>query len=435
MTDHVQLFLEFIKHSPSAFHAADAVCGMLRAGGYQELAESKPFDIAPGGKYYVTRNRSAVIAFAVPETGFAHFQIVASHSDSPTFKLKPGFEDESAGHYLRLNVERYGGMIMSTWFDRPLSIAGRALVKNGGTLTTKLVNLDRDSVLIPNMPIHFNREVNDGYKFNAQVDLLPLYGTKNDKGALTAEIAKAIGANAGDIVACDLFLYNRMPGSVWGAENCYFSCPRIDDLECAYTSFAALLSTKAEGHINVCAVLDNEEVGSGSKQGADSTFMGDVLTRIGLALGASDGEIRAAIASSFMVSADNAHAVHPNHPEKYDAQNRTFMNGGVVIKHNANQKYTTDAVSDAVFSSICEKAGVPVQHFSNRSDVLGGSTLGNIANTHTSMNTVDIGLAQLAMHSSYETAGCKDVEYMVRALSAFYGSNVVVTADGEIEIA
>ena len=435
MADHVQLFLEFIKHAPSAFHAADAVCGMLRACGYQELAESKPFDIAPGGKYYVTRNRSAVIAFAVPERGFAHFQIVSSHSDSPTFKLKPGFEDESAGHYLRLNVERYGGMIMSTWLDRPLSIAGRALVKEGGRLTTKLVNLDRDSVLIPNMPIHFNREVNDGFKFNAQVDLLPLYGTKNDRGALTAEIAKAIGANAEDIVACDLFLYNRMPGSVWGAENGYFSCPRIDDLECAYTSVAAMISAKAEGHINVCAVLDNEEVGSGSKQGADSTFMGDVLTRIGLALGASDGEIRAAIASSFMVSADNAHAVHPNHPEKYDAQNRTFMNGGVVIKHNANQKYTTDAVSDAVFSSICEKAGVPVQHFSNRSDVLGGSTLGNIANTHTSMNTVDIGLAQLAMHSSYETAGCKDVEYMVRALSAFYGSNVVVTADGEIEIA
>ena len=434
MTDHVQLFLEFIKHSPSAFHAADAVCSMLRASGYQELAESKPFNIVPGGRYFVTRNRSAVIAFAVPETGFAHFQIVASHSDSPTFKLKPGFEDESAGHYLRLNVERYGGMIMSTWFDRPLSIAGRALVKDGGRLTTKLVDLNRDSVLIPNMPIHFNREVNDGYKYNAQVDLLPLYGTKNDKGGLTAEIAKSIGASAADIVACDLFLYNRMPGSVWGANDAYFSCPRIDDLECAYTSVAAFISAKAENHINVCAVLDNEEVGSGSKQGADSTFVGDVLTRIGLALGANDSEIRAAIASSFMVSADNAHAVHPNHPEKYDAQNRTFMNGGVVIKHNANQKYTTDAVSDAVFSAVCEKAGVPVQHFSNRSDVLGGSTLGNIANTHASMNTVDIGLAQLAMHSSYETAGCKDVEYMVRALTAFYGSNIVVTADGEIDI-
>ena len=435
MANHVQLFLDFIKHSPSAFHAAESITGMLRAAGYTELAESKPFDIVPGGKYFVTRNRSAVIAFAVPETGFAHFQIVASHSDSPTFKLKPGFEDESAGHYLRLNVERYGGMIMSTWFDRPLSIAGRALVKDGGKLTTKLVDLDRDSMLIPNMPIHFNRDINDGYKYNAQVDLLPLYGTKGDKGALKNEIAAAAGVSDDDIVACDLFLYNRMPGSIWGANDAYFSCPRIDDLECAFTSVAAFLAAKAEGHINVCAVLDNEEVGSGSKQGADSTFLGDVFTRIGLALGVSDGEIRAAIASSFMVSADNAHAIHPNHPEKYDAQNRTYMNGGVVIKHNANQKYTTDAVSDAVFSSICEKAGVPVQHFSNRSDVLGGSTLGNIANTHASMNTVDIGLAQLAMHSSYETAGCKDVEYMVRALTAFYGSNVVVTGDGEIEIA
>ena len=430
MANHVQLFLEFIKHSPSAFHAADAICGMLRASGYTELAESKPFDIAPGGKYFVTRNRSAVIAFAVPETGFAHFQIVSSHSDSPTFKLKPGFEDESAGHYLRLNVERYGGMIMSTWLDRPLSIAGRALVKDGGKLTTKLVNLDRDSVLIPNMPIHFNREVNDGFKFNAQADLLPLYGVKGDKGALTAEIAGAIGADAEDIVACDLFLYNRMPGSVWGANDAYFSCPRIDDLECAYTSVAAMLSAKADGHINVCAVLDNEEVGSGSKQGADSTFMGDVLTRIGLALGASDGEIRAAIASSFMVSADNAHAVHPNHPEKYDAQNRTFMNGGVVIKHNANQKYTTDAVSDAIFSEICARAGVPVQHFSNRSDILGGSTLGNIANAHVSMNTVDIGLAQLAMHSSYETAAVADVTALEDAMAAYYGSALEATETG-----
>ena len=435
MDKHVQLFLEFIKHSPSAFHAVDSIAAMLRASGYTELLESKPFDVVPGGKYFVTRNRSAIVAFAVPETGFAHFQIVASHSDSPTFKLKPGFEDESAGHYLRLNVERYGGMIMSTWFDRPLSIAGRALVREGSKLTTKLVDLDRDSMLIPNMPIHFNRDINDGYKYNAQVDLLPLYGTKNDKGALKDEIAAAAGVSAEDIVACDLFLYNRMPGSVWGANDCYFSCPRIDDLECAYTSVAAFLSTKAEGHINVCAVLDNEEVGSGSKQGADSTFLTDVFARVGAALGASDSEIRAAIASSFMVSADNAHAVHPNHPEKYDAQNRTFMNGGVVIKHNANQKYTTDAMSDAIFSTICEKAGVPVQHFSNRSDVLGGSTLGNIANTHASMNTVDIGLAQLAMHSSYETAGCKDVEYMIRALTAFYGSNVLVTADGEIDIA
>ncbi|MBQ7826518.1 MAG: M18 family aminopeptidase [Clostridia bacterium] len=435
MSKHVQLFCDFIAKSPSAFHAADTLCAMLESGGYAPLRECDPWSLVPGGKYYVTRNRSSVIAFAIPETGFSHFQVVSSHSDSPTFKLKHSCEDETAGgSYLRLNVERYGGMIMSTWFDRPLSIAGRVLVREGGKLSTRLVDLGRDAVLIPNMPIHFNREVNDGYKYNAQVDLLPLYGGKDSRGMLLAEIARAAGVSEEAIVSRDLFLYARQPGTVWGAQSEFFSCPRIDDLECAYTSAAAFLASEAVGHINVLAVFDNEEVGSSSKQGADSTFLTDVFARIGQALGATDSQIRAAIASSFMASADNAHAVHPNHPEKYDAQNRTFMNGGVVIKHNANQKYTTDAVSCAIFCALCEKAGVPVQHFANRSDVLGGSTLGNIANIHASMNTVDIGLAQLAMHSSVETAGCDDVDYMIRALHALYSSNIVVHADGEIEI-
>ena len=434
MADHVQLFLDFVRKSPSAFHAVKTLCAALDAGGFTPLSETQPWRIVPGGKYYVTRNLSSIVAFAVPETGFAHFQIVSSHSDSPTFKLKHICEDETAGGYLRLNVERYGGMIMSTWFDRPLSIAGRVLVREGSALTTRLVDLGRDAVLIPNMPIHFNREVNDGYKYNAQVDLLPLYGGAGSKGMLKAELARAAGVSEDAIVAQDLFLYARTPGSVWGAQSEFFSCPRIDDLECAYTSAAAFLASEAVGHINVLAVLDNEEVGSGSKQGADSTFLSDVLYRAGAALGASDSEIRAAIAASFMASADNAHAVHPNHPEKYDAQNRTLMNGGVVIKHNANQKYTTDAVSCAVFSGLCAMAGVPVQHFANRSDMLGGSTLGNIANKHASMNTVDIGLAQLAMHSSYETAGCADVAHMVRALVLLYSHNIVMRADGALTI-
>ena len=434
MQTQVQSFLDFIARTPSAFHVVAELSSMLEANGFTRLAEHEAWTVVPGGKYYVTRNNSAIIAFAVPETGFAHFQIVASHSDSPTFKLKHNAEDEIGGRFLRLNTERYGGMIMSTWFDRPLSIAGRALVREGNAVVTKLVNLDRDTVMIPNMPIHFSREVNDGYKYNAQVDLLPLYGGENAKGMLKNEIAAACGVSAEDIIACDLFLYNRMSGSIWGANNAFFSCPRIDDLECAYTSLKAFLAAKAEGHINVFAVMDNEEVGSGSKQGADSTFLGDVLHRTGEALGAADSLIRAAISASFMASADNAHAVHPNHMEKYDAQNRTFMNGGVVIKHNANQKYTTDAVSCAIFSAICEKAGVPVQHFCNRSDILGGSTLGNIANTHISMNTVDIGLAQLAMHSSYETAGCADVDYMIAALTQMYNTNIVTTADGMFAI-
>ena len=427
-------FIDFVRRSPSAFHAVDAICAQLDAAGFVRLDEGEPYAVAPGSRCYVTRNRSSVIAFTVPQQGFSPFAIVASHSDSPTFKLKAGYEEEALGQYIRLNVERYGGMIMSTWLDRPLSIAGRALVREDGALRTHLVDLERDAVLIPNMPIHFNREINDGYKFNPQVDLLPLYGDAQAKGALATEIASLCGAKPEDVLSADLFLYNRTPGSVWGAHGEFFSCPRIDDLECAYTSLQAFLTAKHAAHISVYAVFDNEEVGSGTKQGADSSFLTDVLARVGAALGADDAALRTAACRSFMVSADNAHAVHPNHPEKYDAENRVFMNSGVVIKHNANQKYTTDAVSSAIFSEICAKAGVPVQHFANRSDVLGGSTLGNIANTHLSMNTVDIGLAQLAMHSSYETAGTKDVEYMTDALRAFYEAEIQMRGDGEYRL-
>ena len=429
MNEHVLSFLDFIKSAPSAFHAVSAVCRMLEENGFSRLNEHEEFAVRPGGKYYITRNQSAVIALTIPENGFTPFNIVASHSDSPTFKLKPSCEEAVLGQYTRLNVERYGGMIMSSWFDRPLSIAGRVIARGGGRIITKLVDFERDAVLIPNMPIHFNRDINDGFKYNAQVDLLPLYGDGDAKGALLEEIAGRCGMPAEDIMACDLFLYSRTAGSVWGAKNEFFSCPRIDDLECAYTSLRAFLAAKDARQINVCAVLDNEEVGSGSKQGADSTFLTDVLARVSAALGASDSQFRAALAASFMVSADNAHAVHPNHPEKYDADNRTFMNGGVVIKHNANQKYTTDAVSDAIFSLICKKAGVPVQHFANRSDVAGGSTLGNIANAHASMNTVDIGLAQLAMHSSYETGAVADAIALKNALTAFYGATLDTDGD------
>ena len=416
MNDAVKCFIDFISESPSAFHAVHTICYELETAGFARLAEH--------------RNRSAVIAFTIPEDGFTHFQIVASHSDSPTFKLKHTAEETVCGQFTRLNVERYGGMIMSTWLDRPLSIAGRVLVKDGNALRTELVDLDRDAMLIPNMPIHFNREVNDGYKFNAQADMLPLYGDAAAKGSLTAELAKLCGEEPENIVASDLFLYPRTPGSIWGAKDEFFSSPRIDDLECAYTSLHAFLSSKPQGHINVFAVMDNEEVGSGSKQGADSTFLTDTLERAAASLNVTGSAFRVMLASSFMVSADNAHAVHPNHPEKYDATNRCFMNGGVVIKHNANQKYTTDAVSCAIFETICSRAGVPVQHFANRSDILGGSTLGNIANAHASMNTVDIGLAQLAMHSSYETAGCADVEHMMNALEAMYDTDIKTTADG-----
>ncbi|MBQ6398642.1 MAG: M18 family aminopeptidase [Clostridia bacterium] len=417
--DQLERFLTFAEQSPTAFHAAANLVEMLEEKGFQRLKETDPWFVDAGGKYYVMRNDSALIAFAVPETGFAAFRIAAAHSDSPAFKLKRHFEDAS-GDYVRLNVEKYGGMIMSTWMDRPLSIAGRLAVREGDGITTRLVNLDRDAVLIPNLPIHFNREVNQGFAFDPQTDMMALYGSAEQKGRLMREIAEAAGVAEEDILGHDLFLYGRLNATVWGAEDAYFSCGRIDDLECAWAAVTALTESTARDAVQVCAVFDNEEVGSGSRQGADSGFLYDTLTRMGFALGASDGEIRAAVAGGFMVSADNAHAVHPNHPEKYDKQNRVYMNKGVVIKHNASQKYTTDAVSCARFALICEKAGVPVQHFANRSDLPGGSTLGHLSNTHVSMESVDIGLAQLAMHSLYETAGTADLGYLIAALKEFW---------------
>ena len=427
-------FIDFVRRAPTAFHAVSEMSKMLEAAGFARLNECEAWQLAAGGRYYLTRNGSALLALRVPERGFAPFQIVSSHSDSPAFKLKPLAENEACGKYVRLNVERYGGMIMSTWLDRPLSIAGRAVVEDETGLHSRLVDFGRDAALIPNMPIHFNRDINSGYNFNAQVDMIPLYGDETAIGKLAQEVAACCGAKPEQIVASDLFLYNRVPGVVWGANNEYFSCGRIDDLECAYTSLCAFLDAAPQANTQVFAMFDNEEVGSSSKQGADSTLLGDVFHRVAAALGATDAQTRAAMAASFMVSADNAHAVHPNHPETYDVQNRTFMNRGVVIKHSANQKYTTDAVSDAIFSRICERAGVPVQHFANRSDLLGGSTLGSIANTQVSMNTVDIGLPQLAMHSAYETAGVKDVTYMIDALRAFYQTRVDVTGDGEFRL-
>lgn len=417
--DRLEQFLNFAEQAPTAFHAAAGFREMLQEQGFTELKETDPWLVDAGGRYYVMRNDSALIAFEVPETGFSPFRIVAAHSDSPAFKLKESFED-AGEYYVRLNVEKYGGMIMSSWMDRPLSVAGRLAVREGDGVGIRLINLDRDAVLIPNQAIHFNREVNEGYRFDPQTDMLPLYGDQDAKGGLMKEIAEAAGIREADILGHDLFLYCRERASVWGAGDAFFSCARIDDLECAWAGMTALTESSARDAVNVCAVFDNEEVGSSTRQGADSSFLYDTLTRLGFALGASDGEIRAAVAGSFMISADNAHALHPNHPEKYDRQNRAYMNKGVVIKHNANQKYTTDAVSSARFVMICEQAGVPVQHFVNRSDLPGGSTLGNISNTHVSMETVDIGLAQLAMHSVCETAGTKDLEYLTRALKAFW---------------
>ena len=428
---HVEELFQFIENSPSCFHAIETIRKKLNAEGFIELVEGRSWQIEKGKKYYVTRNLSSIIAFKIPENDLKNFHIVASHSDSPTFKIKENAEIEVNNKYVKLNTEKYGGMICSTWFDRPLSIAGRILVKEGNLVKTHLVNIDKDLVIIPNLAIHMNRAVNDGYKYNAQIDMLPLYGDNTSKGSLMKTVAQSVGVEEDSILGTDLFLYNRMRGTKIGANPEYISSPRLDDLECAYASLSAFLSETNSNSASVYCVFDNEEVGSGTKQGADSTLLYDVLRRINMCLGNSEEDYYKLIASSFMVSADNAHALHPNYSDKSDPTNKVYINDGIVIKYNANQKYTTDAVSASIFKSICDSVNVPYQTFTNRSDILGGSTLGNISNAHVSLNTIDIGLAQLAMHSTYETAGAKDVTYLIDALKAFYNTSIEQVEDGQ----
>ncbi len=416
--------LDFIDQSPTCFHVVNNMKKRLLKEGFTELKEAEEWKLkATGGKYFVTRNDSSIISFKVPGKNFKGFYMIASHSDSPSFKIKENPEMEVPGAYVKLNVEKYGGMLCAEWFDRPLSVAGRVIVKGKkGQVETKLVNVDRDLLMLPALAIHMNREANDGYKYNAQKDMLPVFGDDSAKDKFFEVIAETAGVKKEDILGHDLFLYNRVKPTVWGADGEFIASSRLDDQECVYTTFEGFLNAKSSENVAVHCVFDNEEVGSGTKQGAASTFLKDTLTRINDSLGRSSQQYYTAVAQSFMISADNAHAVHPNNPDKADPVNRPVMNKGIVIKYNANQKYTTDAVSAATFKLMCDKAGVPYQTFTNRSDMAGGSTLGNISTTQVAVDTVDIGLAQLAMHSPYETAGSKDPEYLSAVSQVFFES-------------
>lgn len=412
--------VKFIENSPSAFHAVEHMRKRFLKEGFQELKESEKWNLSFGGNYFVTRNHSALIAFSIPKTDADKFHIMASHSDSPTFKLKENPEMSVENAYVKLNVEKYGGMIMSTWLDRPLSVAGRVLAERSGELEEILVNLEEDMLMIPNLAIHMNRDINEGYAFNAQKDMLPLFGMGDAKGKFMKKIADAAGVEEEEILGHDLFLYSNMPVKVWGAEQAFLSGPRLDDLECACASMEGFLHAERKNAIAVHCVLDNEEVGSSTAQGAASTFLQDTLLRIQTGLGKTYEEYLRMLAKSFMISADNGHALHPNHPEKCDPVNRPVLNGGIMIKYSANQKYCTDGVSAARFKQLCKKADAPYQVFVNRSDMLGGSTLGNISNTQVAVSTVDIGLPQLAMHSAYETAGRKDFEALCEVVKVFF---------------
>jgi len=426
--------LSFIASSPSAFHTVKTVTDTLTAHGYTELLEADAWELVPGGKYYVTRNLSSVIAFTIPQSQSVNgFMIGAAHTDSPSFKIKEYAESESAG-YTRINVERYGGMLCASWFDRPLSAAGKVTVLEDNRVCSRLVDLDRDLFLIPSVAIHMNRKANDGATYNPASDMQPILGSSAVKGNFRKLLAEVVNTSEDAILGSDLFLYPRDHGTVWGIENEFVSAPRLDDLQCAFSLLQGFLAANNDTALPVLFLADNEEVGSTTKQGAASTFLSDVLTRLSDTLGLSASDYRRAIARSFMVSADNAHAVHPNHAELADPQHRPRMNGGIVIKHNAAQRYTTDAVSSAVFTALCRKAEIPVQHYTNRADMAGGSTLGNIANTQVSLNTVDIGLPQLAMHSCYETAGVKDTAYLIDAMKAFFSSSLNEREAGTYEL-
>lgn len=420
MSTAQQLF-DFIAASPTAYHTVATLRERLGAAGYTELPEEGDLALTDGGKYFVTRNGSSLIAFRyrAANTGY---MIAAAHGDSPAFRVKPCAETVSA--YTRLEVEGYGGMIHYTWLDRPLSVAGRVVVRTPAGVASRLVNWQEDMLVIPSVAIHMNRAVNDGYKFNPAVDMLPTLGGADRAGSFLPALASAAGVAEGDILGHDLFLYNREPGRcICGGA--YILSPRLDDLACVFAALCGFLSATPSGATPVLAVFDNEEVGSATKQGAASTFLHDVLSRIS----GGEAKYRTDLRHSFMVSADNAHALHPNHPELADRDHAPLLGGGVVVKYNANQRYTTDGISDALFTEICRRAGVPVQRYCNRADIPGGSTLGSISNTRVSVPTVDIGIAQWAMHAATETASAADLDAMVQALCAFYSH--AVRCDGE----
>ncbi|MBR6768918.1 MAG: M18 family aminopeptidase [Clostridia bacterium] len=421
--ENLRKLIDCIDHSPTAFHAVATAEEILLQNGFSRLDESSVEALTKGGKYFITRNNSSIIAFTLPESAPTGLMICASHSDSPCFKVKPNAELETVGQYVRLNTERYGGMIMPSWFDRPLSLAGRIAVETEDGIEMRLVNIDRDLLVIPNVAIHMSN-TNNGYNYNAKTDMVPLMADISSHTKVVDLVAKESGIEADRIIGHDLFLYCRQKGSVVGADEAFFLSPRIDNLECAFTSLFGFLDAKPTSAVPMFAVFDNEETGSQTKQGAASDFLTLVIDRILAAFSASEQKA-AFLANSFMLSADNAHAMHPNHPELADNKNTPRMNSGIVIKYNASQRYTTDGVSAALFKKICQKENVPTQVFANRSDMAGGSTLGSIATTKVSIKTVDIGLAQLAMHSACEIAGVSDVEHMINACRVFFSTALI----------
>lgn len=411
---------DFIDSNPTAFHVVDTVSKALEEADYSKMEESESWRLSKCRRCYVTRNSSSIIAFCIPEKEIKGFHIFSAHTDSPAFRIKENPEVAFEKSYVRLNVEKYGGMILSSWLDRPLSVAGRVVVKENDELVEKLVNIDKDLCVIPNVAIHMNGDLNKGYTYSVQSDMLPLFADGEGKEKFEEMVAEAAKVKKEDILGKDLFMYTRQKGTYAGYGDALIVSPRLDDQACCFAGLSGLLDSEAGEYIRVLALFDNEEVGSGTKQGADSTFLEDVLYRIAESLSFSRTDYLKLLSNSFMVSADNAHAVHPAMPSKADITNRPVLNGGIVIKYNGNQRYATDGVSAAFFKDLCDKCGAKTQTYANNSDIAGGSTLGNISTAHVSVKTVDIGLPQLSMHSAVETMGSSDVEDMIKMATAFF---------------
>lgn len=412
-----QDLLNFIKKSPSPFHVVSNMREELINKGFIELRETEPFNINKGHSYFVTRNSSSIIAFTIPEN-FKGFSVISAHTDSPTFKIKPSPEIKANG-YIKLNIEKYGGMLLAPWFDRPLSVAGRVFISKDGKIEEKLIDIPRPLLSIVNLAIHQNRTANDGIKYSVQKELLPIFAQTDDEKSFTSLIAKEAGCTVDELLDWDLFLYNMCQPVIWGLNNEFFSSPKIDDLQCAYSAFRAILNSKPNEKISLISLFDNEEVGSGTRQGALSDFLSATMERIMYALKLNEDEKYAHIASSFMISADNGHAVHPNYSDKSDVTNLPKLNKGILLKYSANQKYTTDGATGSYLKAIMQKNNIPYQIFVNNSDQLGGSTLGNLSIQKISIPTCDIGVAQLAMHSPYECGGTKDTTALIKLFDSF----------------
>ena len=417
MNTQISKLIDFLDRSHSVYHAISNLEQSLVNAGYVCLREQASWQLTPGGKYYLIRGGTALIAFQIPEGAPDGFALSASHSDRPTFKVKEN--GQITGAYTKLATEKYGGMLIAPWLDRPLSVAGRVVIDTPQGMESKLLDIDKDLLLIPNVAIHMNRQVNDGYKWNPAVDTLPLLGGKECESFfdLLEQLA------GGKVLGHDLYLYLRQKATLWGMADEFLSAQGLDDLACAWCCTQGFLNAKAGKSIPVLCVFDSEEVGSSSAQGAASDLLEGTLERICQVL---DLPLRAMLSRSFMLSADNAHALHPNHPELSDSANAPLLNGGVVLKFNANLRYTTDGATAATFRKVCQAADAPVQTYYNRADLPGGSTLGNISLSHVSVPTADIGLPQLAMHSCYETIGVKDVAYLVNIMTEYYSTGAAI---------